>query len=181
MLSIILIFFLILILLCLMWYLSYVIISCILPSKRAPTISSFNRDLNVMKKLKLKKWKKILDLWCASWKALRFFESEFGLIWEWYDINFFAIRWWKILNRIYKSKTKLFWKNFFKSEPSKYDYIYTYLLPVQMEYIENWVRENIWENTIIISNTFKFKKHQPFETFKTDKWKDRIYLYKKSI
>ena len=178
MLYIILIIFLLIICLFLMWFLSYIVISCFLPSKRAPTISSFDKDLKIMKKLKLEKWKKILDLWCANWKALRFFESEFSLIWEWYDINFFAIKWWRILNKIRKSKTKLFWKNFFESDVKKYDYIYIYLLPVQMESIEDWLFKNILKDTVIISNAFKFKKNLPFDVIKNDKWKEKIFLYK---
>lgn len=168
-----------LILFFLFWFFSYIIVSCFLSSKKAPTISSFNKDLKLMKKLDLVRWKKILDLWCANWKALRFFESEFDLIWEWYDINFFAINWWKILNKIRKSKTKLFWKNFFKADLKQYDYIYVYLLPIQMEYIEDWIFENISQGSIIISNSFEFKKNQPFKVIETDKWKKRIFLYKR--
>lgn len=163
------------------WYNVYFFISCFLQSKRAPTVSSFNRDLKLMKNLKLVKWKKILDLGCSNWKALRFFESEFALKWEWYDINFFAVMWWKLLNKIKWSEIKLHWKNFFKADLKKYDYIYVYLLPVQMEYIEDWLFENMWKNIIIVSNTFEFKKNQPFEVIKTDKWKWRIFLYKRSL
>ena len=119
-----------------------------------------------------------MDLGCSNWKALRFFESEFALTGEWYDINFFAIMWWKLLNKIKWSKIKLFWSNFFKADIKKYDYIYIYLLPVQMWYIEDRLFENISKKTIIISNTFEFKKNQPFNVIKTDKWKNRVFLYK---
>ncbi len=176
----ILLFLLALIMIFLLWFLSYIVISSILPSKRAPTISSFDKDLNILKQLSLLKWKKILDLWCWNWKVLRFFEAEFDLIWEWYDINYFAIKWWKILNKIHHSKTKLVWKNFFEADLAKYDYIYVYLLPQQMAYVEDWIFGHIRQDTIIISNTFTFKKNQPFDIYKTDKWKGRIFLYKLS-
>lgn len=178
MIYVILLFLLALVMIFLIWFLSYIVVSCILPSKRAPTISSFDKDLSLLKKLSLLKWKKILDLWCANWKALRFFESEFALIWEGYDINYFAIKLWKIVNKIKHSQVKLRWKNFFEADLKKYDYVYVYLLPQQMEYIEDRVFENIQKDTIIISNTFKFKKNQPFDILKTATWTWRIFLYK---
>ncbi|MCF7835017.1 class I SAM-dependent methyltransferase [Candidatus Gracilibacteria bacterium] len=131
-----------------------------------------------MKNLKLVKGKKILDLGCSNGKALRFFESEFNLKGEGYDINFFSVMWGKLLNKIKGSEIKLHWKNFFKADLKKYDYIYVYLLPVQMEYIEDWLFENMGKNIIIVSNTFEFKKNQPFEVIKNDKGKGRIFLYK---
>lgn len=161
------------------WYNIYFLISCFSPMKRAPTVSSFDKDLKLMKNLKLGKWKKILDLGCSNWKALRFFESEFDFIGEWYDINFFAVMWWRLLNKIKWSKVKLFWANFFKADLKRYDYVYVYLLPVQMWYIEDRLFESISKKTIIISNTFEFKKNQPFEIIKTDKWKSRIYIYRR--
>jgi len=141
---------------------------------KVPYVWSFNRQLKIIKKLNLDKWKNIVDLWCWDWKALRFFEKEFWLNWVWYDINSFAILYWKVLNKITWSKIKLYKQDFTKLKNLKdYNYIYLYLFPEFMEKIEDWIFQNKWENTIIISNSFKFKKHKPFKIVEK-----KIYLYK---
>ena len=126
-----------------------------------------------MKKLELQKWKKIVDLWCGDGKALRFFEKEFWLKWVWYDINHFAITYGKILNKLLKSNIKLYRQNFIWIDLQKFDYIYVYLFPEFMEKIEDWIFEDKKKDTIIISNSFKFKKHKPFKIVG-----EKIYLYR---
>jgi len=141
---------------------------------KVPYVWSFNRQLDILKKLDLEKWKKIVDLGCGDGKALRFFEKQFWLDWVGYDINSFAIVYGKLLNKIKKSNVKLYKKNFLKIDNLQdYDYIYVYLFPEFMAKIEDWIFENKKPDTIIISNSFKFAKHQPFEII--DK---KIYLYK---
>jgi len=143
-------------------------------STKVPYVWSFQRQLDIMKDLNLQEWKKIVDLWCGDGKALRFFEKEFNLKWTWYDINSFAILYGKLLNKIKKSKNNIYKKDFTKIKNlDDFDYIYVYLFPKFMEKIEDWVFENKWKNTIIISNSFQFKKHKPFKILK-----NKIYLYK---
>lgn len=149
--------------------------------KKAPYVPSFNSHLKLMAQhLKLTKWKKILDLWCWDGKALRFFVQTFWLKGEWYDINPFAIRYGKIINYLKWIKWIKFTKSKFEAaDLSKYDYIYTYLFPNQMAQIEDRIFLNIKKETIIISNSFQFKKHKPYQTIKNTKGKDTIFLYRK--
>jgi len=151
--------------------------------KKAPYVPSFDYHLNLIKKnLKLRKWAKIVDLWCGDGKALRFFSKNFWLKGEGYDINAAALRYGKILNRFHKEKNvKLIKANFEKAELKKYDYIYIYLFPNQLAEIEKRVFSNISDQAIIISNSFQFGKHKPFKTIKNNKGKDSIFLYKKII
>jgi hypothetical protein len=180
MIYIILVVFLFLICILLIWFCFYVVVSCFFPNKRAPFVPSFDRDLKLMKQLNLVKWKKIIDLWCGNAKALRFFESEFWLVGDGYDINFFAIVLAKIFNRIGRYKIRVFWKNFFKADLKKYDYIYVFLFPWQLDNIADWIRENMKNDCVVISNSFEFKKRKPFELIKNKKWYGKIYLYKKN-
>lgn len=62
---------------------------------------------------------------------------------------------------------------------STFDYIYVYLLPVQLAFIEDWVWSTMKEDAIIIANSFQFKNHKPFEVIKNKKGKPSIFLYKK--
>jgi len=143
-------------------------------STKVPYVGSFNRQLEMMKKLNLKKWKKIIDLWCGDGKALRFFEKQFWLKGTGYDINSFAILYWKLVNKIVKSNINLYKQDFTKIENLKdFDYIYIYLFPEFMEKIEDWIFENKNKDTIIISNSFQFKKNRPFQIID-----EKIYLYK---
>ena len=162
------------------WYNVYMIMSLVSPGKRAPFVSSFDSDLKLIKWLNLTKWKKIVDLWCGSAKALRFFESEFALLWDGYDINFFAIIWGLFWNKIKKSKVNLYWKNFFEADLKKYDYVYIFLLPKQLAYIESRLFKNIKDDCVVISSSFEFKKNKPYKIVSNQNWRSRIYLYRRS-
>lgn len=60
-----------------------------------------------------------------------------------------------------------------------YDYIYVYLLPEQMAAIESRIFSQMKDDAIIISNSFQFAKHTPYNTIKNAQGKDSIFLYKK--
>ncbi|MBQ2600562.1 hypothetical protein II582_04295 [bacterium] len=51
----------------------------------------------------------------------------------------------------------------------KYDYIYLYLWESQLAIMEDWIRETKKADAIIISNSFKFAKHKPFDVYKSEK------------
>jgi len=147
-----------------------------------PYISTFDKDLYVIKKhLELKEWKKIVDLGCWDGKVLRFIAQKFNLTKiDWFDLNGFAIHYWKFLNKLFWIKNiHLERKNFKKVDISWYDYIYVYLMPDCLAKIEDWLFGNMWKETIIISNTFTFEKHQPYDTIRNKKGNPRIHFYKK--
>jgi len=164
------------------WFVGYMLVGLFRKTKAAPYISSFDKEINLMKEhLKLTKGKNLVDLGCGDWKAMRFFVKEFGLKCEGYDINIFAVILGKILNKIYSyDKTiKLIKSDFLKVELGKYDYIYAYLLPIQLASIEDWVWKNMKKDALIITNSFKFAKHEPVEIIKNKKGKASIFLYRK--
>ncbi len=178
----ILIFFQFILTICVCLYLIWSFVSIVF-SKWVPFVSSFDDDLNVIKNnLKITKWKSIIDLWCGDGKALRMFIKNYDFKYAtWYDVNFSAILFGKILNKILGIKNiNLYVGDFLKISLEWYDYIYVYLLTEYMYKIEDFVFKNIWKNTIIISNSFKFRDHEPFKIIKNNVWKDRIYLYKKN-
>jgi len=163
------------------WTFSFFIFKALLkPSKIAPYVWSFKRHLDLMKKLEIKKWAKILDLGCGDGKALRFFSQQFNIkSCHGYDLNFYAIIYWKILNLIYWHKNiKIKQWNFLKVDLNWYDYIYVYLRASQLADIEDWLRKNKNKDTIIISNSFEFAKHKEFDSIKNFKDKKSIFLYK---
>jgi len=165
----------------LVWaFLVFIFKSLFIPSKTAPYVWSFERHLGLMKNLKIKKWSKVLDLWCGDGKALRFFYKNFDIKnCTGYDINPYAILIWKIINKLFWYKNIILHKkNFLNISLKWYDYIYVYLRPSQLAKIEDRLRKNKDNDTIIISNSFQFTKHQELNFIKNTKNKKSIFLYK---
>lgn len=165
----------------------YYLISSFVSTIRAswvPYVPSYNEDLERMKqKLELDlRWKTMIDLGCWDWKALRFFVKNFWVKKAvWYEFNWFAVRYGKLLNYFHKfNNIEIIKWNFLNADISNYDFIYVYLLTEYLEKIEDFVFDNMNENAIVISNTFKFKNHTPYLVTKNEKWRDRILLYKKN-
>lgn len=152
-------------------------------SKWVPYVWTMKWEINLMKKsLKLKPWSKLIDLWCGDWKVLRLLVwGQNQKIWIWYELNHIAVLWWRIINKFLKIKNiEIKYENFLKANLKEYDYIYLYLFPKHMTMYEDWIFENISDNAVVIANTFPFEKNKPYEKILNDKWKERIFLYKKN-
>ena len=149
--------------------------------KSAMYMPSFNRHIRLMKNhLKLARWKRLVDWWCGDGKAMRFFADTFGLHCDGYELNFFPYLYGKLINRLlWYTKLNLYKQDFFQADLGRYDYIYVYLLPHQMADIEPRIFKHISDHAIIISNSFQFAVHKPYEVVKDKKGKASIFLYKK--
>lgn len=150
--------------------------------KSAMYVPSFNRHIRLMKdQLKLIAGKKLVDLWCGDGKAMRFFARTFGLQCDGYEIQHFPYIYGKILNKLFwYPDLKLLKKNFLLADIHGYDYIYIYLLPNQMAEIEDRMFKNMAPHAIIISNSFQFAIHKPYQVIKDKHGKPSIFLYKKN-
>lgn len=60
-------------------------------------------------------------------------------------------------------------QNFSQADLLRYDYIYVYLLPVQLAEIEPRIFKHMDTKAILISNSFQFAVHQPYEVIKDAK------------
>ncbi len=144
-------------------------------------VPSFNRHINLMKKyLKLIPWKTLVDLWCGDGKAMRFFWKNFGVHCDGYEIQYFPYVYGKILNKIFwYPNLTLLKKDFLLADIHGYDYIYVYLLPEQMAAIEDRIFKHMKKDAIIVSNSFHFSVHKPYNIIKDTKGKPSVFLYKK--
>lgn len=159
----------------------YMVLGIFKKTTQAPYVSSFNKDILLMKKhLHLKNGLSLIDLWCWDGKAMRFFANTYWMKCVGFDINFYAIVIGKFLTYFspHKKQISFFMKNFFKADLSKFDYIYVYLLPVQLKAIESRIWTTKRADTIIVANTFQFAEHTPFEIIENEKWKKVIFLYR---
>jgi len=133
-----------------------------------------------MKQLKLVRWKTLVDLWCGDGKAMRFFWRTFGVHCDGYEIQRFPYLYGKILNKLFWTPNlKVLKKDFLLADIHGYDYIYVYLLPQQMAQIESRIFKQIKDDAIIISNSFQFAKHQPYDVIKDKRGRPSIFLYRK--
>ena len=158
----------------------YMIYSFLNSSRLAPYVPSPTRDLeNIIWNFEMDKWKHLVDLWCGDGKALRFFQRNFGVKCDGFDINIFPLWYGRLVNKmLWYKNISLIWKNFLKVDLAKYDYVYLYLLTEQLADIEDWIFWNIKISTVVITNTFRFKDKVPFKIIKNRKGKDRIFFYK---
>lgn len=149
--------------------------------KSAMYVPSFNRHIRLMKNhLHLIRWKKLVDLWCGDGKAMRFFADSFGLQCDGYELQRFPYYYGRLINYVlWYPHLAMYKKDFLQADIKHYDYIYVYLLPVQMAIIESRIFNHMSPHVIIISNSFQFAVHTPYEIIKNTKGKSSIFLYKK--
>lgn len=69
--------------------------------------------------------------------------------------------------------------DFKKAHLKDYDYVYLYLFPEQLRGMEDRIFSHINDSSIIVSNSFVFAKHMPFDVITDDAGKKVIYLYRK--
>ena len=145
-----------------------------------PQVSTFTKDLPILKKVfdkYLIKWKKIVDLWSWIWKMLRIFEKDYKMQSTWFEIDLSNIIIAKIINKIFWYKNIVKKQNYFNADLKEFDFIYLYLFPKLMERLEEkiWKQAKPW--TILIVNAFAFKNKKPIEVIQKN-WKSKIYVYK---
>ena len=124
------------------------------------------------------KWKRLLDLWSWTWRALRFFEKAYWMKTTWYEIDLWNYIISKFLNYLFNCKSEIHKKNYNDAQFKNYNFIYLYLFPKNMMKLEDHIFKKADKWTIIIANSFKFPKNKPIEIIKNKKWKDRIFIYK---
>lgn len=143
-------------------------------------VPSFGKHIRLMKQLTLTRWKKLVDLWCGDGKAMRFFFKTFGVQCDGYEIQRMPYLYGKLLNRLFwYPHLNLLKKDFLLADIHIYDYIYVYLLPEQMAQIESRIFQHMKPDAIIISNSFQFAIHKPYDSVKDKHGKPSIFLYKK--
>jgi len=82
-----------------------------------------------------------------------------------------------------KSKAKIFYKNFFKEDLSQADYVFCYLLPIEMSRLQKKFEQELKSGAVVIANSFQIENWQPVKKFVINPKKraglsNRIYVYK---
>ncbi|MBT4722359.1 hypothetical protein HN958_02690 [Candidatus Falkowbacteria bacterium] len=153
----------------------------LIQSRGVPYVPLNKKQLNSIKKyVNLSQDDKLVDLGCGDGRVLRLFEKQGVKDLVGYEINFpvCCLAWFK--NLVFRSKVKVYYKNFNKVDLSVYNKAFCYLLPKYLERMKDKLDKEMQGSTVI-SYGFKIKGWQPDDIIHTDKDNKqlgRIFIYK---
>lgn len=131
--------------------------------------------------IKLKSTDKIVDLGCGDGRVLRMFEKQGAKDLVGYEVNFWIYLLAKARNKISKSKSKIYLKDFKKVNLSEYNIVFCYLSDYYMNSLKEKFDKELRPGTKIISYIFEAKDwHEPkiIYTNKENKKSGKIFVYK---
>jgi cyclopropane fatty-acyl-phospholipid synthase-like methyltransferase len=146
-----------------------------------PTISTFSHLKDMMKDLDLKPWSRFIDLWCGNGSTLRRFSSQYPtLTYAWIDINMLAIRRWKVMiSYQWLQNIQLKKQDIYTVDLTQYDVIYCFLMPSEMNRIQEHFNKHLTDQHTVICAAFKLPDREPTHTVADKKWTKKIFVYKK--
>ncbi len=117
----------------------------------------------------------VVDLGCGD-GSIVIKVAQAGAISEGYEINLFLVLWarWRIGKLGLQDKAKIYWKNMWKVDVSKYNVVVVYGFPSIMFDLKKKLQKELPVGARVISNSF------PFPNWKQVSMVDQIYLYRKA-
>lgn len=135
----------------------------------------------INRNVKLKLTDRVVDLGCGDGRVLRMFEKQGAKDLVGYEVNFWIYLLAKVKNKISKSKSKIYLKDFKKVNLSGYNIVFCYLSDYYMNSLKEKFDEELKPGTRIISYVFETKDwHEPkiIYTNKENKKLGKIFVYK---
>ena len=144
-------------------------------TKSVPYIPLTKKQLKAINRhIKLKSTDKIVDLGCGDGRVLRIFEKQGVKDLTGYEVNFLVYLLARIKNKISKSESKIYFKDFKKVNLSGYNTVFCYLSDYYMNSLKEKFDKELKPGTKIISYIFKIKDWHKPEIIKSGK----IFVYK---
>lgn len=151
-------------------------------ARGVPFVSLSKKQLRMVNEhIRLKPVDRVVDLGCGDGRVLRMFEKQGVKNLSGYEVNFLAYLLAKIKNKLLKSKSKIYFKNFKKVNLLEYNVIFCYLLDPHMTLLKEKFDKELKPGTKIISYAFEIKNwHKPEIIYTNGKNKKtgRIFIYK---
>ncbi len=123
-----------------------------------PFVPLTKRQLGIINKhIKLKSFDRIVDLGCGDGRVLRMFEKQGVEDLTGYEVNFLVYLLARIKNKISKSKSKIYHKNFKKVNLSEYNIVFCYLSNYCLNTLKEKFDKELKPGTKIISYAFRTK------------------------
>lgn len=135
----------------------------------------------INRNIKLKSTDRVVDLGCGDGRVLQMFEKQGVKDLVGYEVNFWIYWLAKIKNKISKSKSKIYLKDFKKINLSEYNIVFCYLSDYYMNSLKEKFDEELKPGTEVISYVFEAKNwHKPeiIYTNKGNKKLGKIFVYK---
>lgn len=132
-------------------------------TRKVSFIPLTKKQLKIINKhIKLKSSDRIVDLGCGDGRVLRMFEKQGARKLTGYEVNFWVYLLARIKNKISKSESKIYFKNFKKVNLSEYNTVFCYLSNYYMNSLKEKFDKELKPGTKIISYAFKIKDwHKP--------------------
>jgi len=149
---------------------------------RVPYVPTKKRVMDkIFDILNLDKNKTFIDLGCGDARMLIEAEKRSGAKTIGYEIAplvYLLALARKVVNR---SKTKIYFKNFFKENLKQADVIFCYLMPEQLKRLGAKINNECRDGTMIVSNTFEIVGLKPKKIFKKNliEKTPTLYFYQK--
>jgi len=115
----------------------------------------------IFKTIKLKKGKNFYDLGCGDGRMLIEAEKRTQANVIGYEIAPLIYIWARIKKLYFRSKAKIYYKNFFKEKLNNADVIFCYLMPFQLKKLAIKIKKECKKGTLVVSNTFKIEGLKP--------------------
>lgn len=152
-------------------------------TRGVPFVVSLNKKrFNILiKYIKLNPEDKVVDLGCGDGRVLRMLEKQGVKNLTGYEINFCVYLLAKIKNKFFKSKAKVYFKNFEKVDLSEYNIVFCYLSTYYVNFLKEKFERELKPGTKIISYAFEVKNwHKPEIIYTNEKNKNlrRVFIYR---
>jgi len=142
----------------------------------APYLPSSDKRIDGILELgKFTKGDKIIDLGCGDGRIIRRISFNGVKCVIGYEFSFPTFVLARIQNYLYKSRSKVYFKNLWKQDYSEYDVLICFLSDNAMMRFEKNIWPKLKKGTRVISNEFQFKN------IKAVRKKGYVYLYKKNL
>ena len=152
--------------------------------RRVPSLSSNREILRKLKSEAVAKYirdkKTFCELGSSYGRVLFFMCAEYGFEGFGYETNLWPYVYSFLYKRMYYPSVcaKIKWGSFYKHLSGDPDVIFCFLMPSIMGKIEKRLLPALKSGTVIISNSFKFKKMEPVEILEGEKGKiQTLYIY----
>jgi predicted RNA methylase len=142
---------------------------------------SWKTDLHLLKNIpNIHTRKSLVDLGAGDGRVLRFFAKQYNPdMLHGYESNRFPWLLGKIWNQAHQNITMIK-QDFKKADLKKYDLIYCFLLPEQLNTHKERIFKHAKPGTRIITNTFSFDKTPPLHTIAHPHYPlKKVFVYEK--
>jgi len=156
----------------------------IIYKKQAPYIrSSQNLIDRILNEVDFKKDAQVYELGCGDARFLRSLVKKYPVKAIGYEYAWPPFLIGKIINAIEGLNVRILRQDLFQADLSQADYVFCYLLPIEMSRLQKKFEQELKSGAVVIANSFQIENWQPVKKFVINPKKraglsNRIYVYK---